>query len=195
LKAVFDAKPGSGYDDEAAERYHFPNRYGAVAASTVGDWVVFRRPRADGGDLSYYAVARVVRIDPDPMRPDHSYARLDSYLRFDRAVPWMNGGQYAEGALRALPRPQVGVFLRGRSMRPLETADFAVIVGMGLRDTADPANAVKSGSTLAIPAWRRCGAWMTREGSTWRWSAESSGMRAFGEAFVWLMTNDAPLLV
>jgi hypothetical protein len=24
MKGVFDTKPGSGYDDEIAERYHFP---------------------------------------------------------------------------------------------------------------------------------------------------------------------------
>ncbi|WP_375428455.1 HNH endonuclease [uncultured Sphingomonas sp.] len=142
---MFDAKPGSGYDDEAAERYHFPNRYGAVASSTVGDWVVFRRPRADGGNLAYFAVARVVRIDRDPLRPNHSYARLADYLKFDEPVPWTSEGRYAEGTLRGMPRPQVGVFLRGRSMRPLDAADFGAIVGKGLSDTADPANAVRYG--------------------------------------------------
>lgn len=145
MKAVFDTKPGSGYDDEVAARYHFPNRYLPVATSCVGDWVVFRRPRADGGNLAYFAVARVVRIDPDPVRRDHSYARLSDYLKFDGPVPWTSGGRYAEHALRRLPRSQVGVYLRGRSMRPLDVKDFDGIVEAGLKDTADPLNAVKYG--------------------------------------------------
>ena len=93
VKAVFDTKPGSGYDDEAAVRYHFPNRYLSVVKSCVGDWVVFRRPRAEGGNLAYFAVARVLRIDPDPVRTDHSYARLEQYLTFDGPVPWIANGR------------------------------------------------------------------------------------------------------
>lgn len=88
MKAVFDTKPGSGYDDEITQRYHFPSRYAGVAAASINDWVVFRRPRADGGDLSYFAVARVLRIERDPVTSARHYARLSDYLPFDRPVPW-----------------------------------------------------------------------------------------------------------
>ena len=33
LKAVFDTKPNSGYDDEIVERYHFPTRSDYMAAA------------------------------------------------------------------------------------------------------------------------------------------------------------------
>lgn len=141
MKAVFDTKPGSAYDDEITERYHFPRRYAAAVAASAGDWVVLRRPRANGGNLAYFAVARVIAVEPDPRSAALSYARLAEFLPFDVPVPWTTNGRYAESALRQLHRPQVGVFLRGRSVRPLDDEDFVSIVTAGLRDTTDPANA------------------------------------------------------
>lgn len=44
MKAVFDSKPGSGYDDEIQTRYHFPDRYLDEARKAVGDWIVYRAP-------------------------------------------------------------------------------------------------------------------------------------------------------
>jgi len=41
-QGVFETKAGSGYDDEIAERYHFPRRYLAVAQTLVGDWIVYQ---------------------------------------------------------------------------------------------------------------------------------------------------------
>ncbi len=107
--------------------------------------MVLRRPRADGGNLAYFAVARVIAVEPDPGNAALSYARLAEFLPFDVPVPWTTNGHYAESALRQLPRPQVGVFLRGRSVRSLEDADFVAIVSAGLRDTTDPANARRYG--------------------------------------------------
>jgi putative restriction endonuclease len=151
MKAVFDTKPSSGYDDEVAQRYHFPNRYREVVDATVGDWVVLRRPRADGGNLAYFAIARVTRVDPDSSAPNRAYARLSDFLPFDAPVPWTAQGRYAEEALRGLPRPQVGVFLRGRSVRPLTDADFLAIASIGLRDTVDPVNAQRYGLSPDAP--------------------------------------------
>ena len=145
MKAVFDTKPNSVYDDEITERYHFPRRYAAIVAASAGDWVVLRRPRADGGNLAYFAVAKVIAVEPDPGSAILSYARLAEFLPFDVPVPWTTNGRYAEGALRQLPRPQVGVFLRGRSVRPLDDEDFVTIVTAGLRDITDPANARRYG--------------------------------------------------
>lgn len=149
MKAVFDTKPSSVYDDEITERYHFPRRYAAIVEASTGDWVVLRRPRADGGNLAYFAVAKVIAVEPDPGSAALYYARLVEFLPFDVPVPWTISGRYAEIALRQLPRPQVGVFLRGRSVRPLEDEDFVAIVTAGLRDTTDPANARRYGLDLA----------------------------------------------
>ncbi|HKH66725.1 MAG TPA: HNH endonuclease, partial [Reyranella sp.] len=61
MKAVFDTKVASGYDDNIVERYHFPNDYLATAKKAVGDWIVYREPRRGGGSMGYIAVAWVVR--------------------------------------------------------------------------------------------------------------------------------------
>jgi len=151
MKAVFDTKPGSAYDDEVTERYHFPRRYAATVAGSAGGWVVLRRPRADGGNLAYFAVARVTTVEPDPRNTTLAYARLADFLPFDVPVPWTSNGRYAESALRQLPRPQVGVFLRGRSVRPLDDEDFVAIVTAGLHDTTNPANARRYGLDPANP--------------------------------------------
>ena len=95
-KGIFDSKVGSGYDDEITQRYHFPRRYLQAAQGMAGDWVIYREPTR-GRRGGYVAVARVTRIDPDPERAGHFYARVDSFLPFDRAVPLWEGG-------RALPR-------------------------------------------------------------------------------------------
>ncbi len=75
-KGIFDSKAGSGYDDEVISRYHFPRRYLKAAEAIVGDWVAYREPGTGGGRAGYLAVARVARIDLDPQRPGHFYARV-----------------------------------------------------------------------------------------------------------------------
>lgn len=176
MKAVFDTKPGSGYDDEVSQRYHFPRRYAGTVLAATNDWVVLRRPRANGGNLAYFATARVARVDPDPNATNLAYARLEDFLPFDIPVPWMVGDNYAENALRNLPRPQVGVYLRGRSVRPISDDDFANIVTAGLTDTVNPANADRyelpadaadlGGFDPGVPAgeraWRICVALQNR---------------------------------
>jgi putative restriction endonuclease len=59
MKAVFDTKAASGYDDDIVERYHFPNDYLPTAKKAVGDWIVYREPRRGGGSMGYIAVAWV----------------------------------------------------------------------------------------------------------------------------------------
>lgn len=145
MKAVFDTKPSSAYDDDLTRHYQFPRRYLAIAKATEGDWVVLRRPRADGGSLAYFGVARVSALETDPRSPKLTFARLADYLDFDRPVPWRQDGRYAEQVLRDMPVKEVGVFLRGRSVRPLSEADFAEIVAAGLEQTLAPANARRLG--------------------------------------------------
>ena len=87
MKAIFDTKPGSGYDDDVARRYHFPDRYLAQAEPAVGDWIAYREPRRDGGRSGYVAVARLspdgaVRLGLDPGTADPEAVEL---LRLPKA--------------------------------------------------------------------------------------------------------------
>ncbi|HYW75415.1 MAG TPA: hypothetical protein VFA48_02160 [Gammaproteobacteria bacterium] len=71
-KAVFTTAAGSIYDDLPEFRYHFPRTYLRRVEAALGDWIVYYEPRrTDGpssssGRQSYFAVARVVGVQPDP---------------------------------------------------------------------------------------------------------------------------------
>ncbi|WP_292524979.1 HNH endonuclease [Mesorhizobium sp.] len=152
MKAVFDTKPTSIYDDVVSQHYQFPKRYIRAVEQTIGDWIVLRRPRADGGNLAYFATARVIAVEPDSKSPGMSYARLADYFPFDAPVAWFENARYAEEALRNIPQGQVGVFLRGRSVRPLTELDFAALLSAGLRETLNPNNALRLGLDQAVIA-------------------------------------------
>ena len=62
----------------------FPRRYLSIVEQTVGDWIILRRPRADGGNLAYFAAARVATVDTDSDQPGMSYARFADFLAFDQ---------------------------------------------------------------------------------------------------------------
>jgi putative restriction endonuclease len=147
VKAVFDTKPNSGYDD-AFDQYHFPTRsnYMAAALAARDDWIVLREPQRNGGRRAYVAVARVLDVRPDPLRADHAYATLGDYLPFDVPVPFIGPDGYREAPLRAIEdASRVGAGVQGRAMRPLDDADFAAIVLAGLSQTLEPANARRLG--------------------------------------------------
>lgn len=147
VKAVFDVKPGSGYDDDIARRYHFPGRsnYLDAARNAVGDWVLFREPKRNGGRRSYIATARVAGVEPDPERAHHYYANVYDYLEFPTPVPFIVDGRYAETLLRNLDSGLVGQALQGKSMRTISSEDFDHIVLTGMSETLDPENARKLG--------------------------------------------------
>jgi putative restriction endonuclease len=143
LKAIFDIKPGSGYDD-GPNRYHFPGQYLAHVQACIGDWAVFREPQRNRGRRAYVAVARVVQVEQDPALAGHHYAILSDYLPFDEPVPFRGPEGYREAPLRVIAdRSQVGRALRGASVRPLSEEDFLAIVNDGLRETFAPENAVR----------------------------------------------------
>ena len=144
MKGVFDINRKSRYDDDIALRYHFPSQYRQVAAALAGDWILYRETRRHGGRQAYVAVAQVLRIEPDPRLPSHAYAFVGGFLEFDRPVPLVVGGRYAERPLRELGAPAlVGSYLYGKSIRSIDDADFAAIVRAGLAEILDPANAVR----------------------------------------------------
>jgi putative restriction endonuclease len=148
VKAVFDVKSGSGYDDDITQRYHFPSQsnYLAAALSAVGDWVLFREPQRNRGRKAYVATARVVSVEADSENPGHHYAYVRDYLDFPNPVPLVADGRYAEAQLRLISNPsRVGQALQGKSLRPISIEDFDAIVLAGLGDTLAPANAVRLG--------------------------------------------------
>lgn len=135
MKAVLDTMPDSGYADDLARHYNFPTHYLAIAEQSVGDWVVFRRPRANRGRMAYIGLAKIVAIEPDLRDPTRHFAVIQNYKAFREAVPWRVDGAYLEEVLRQIDPPAgVGVYLRGRSVRPLSDEDFERIVSLGMPD-------------------------------------------------------------
>ncbi len=136
--AVFDTKADSAYNDEIERKYHFPSRYLEAASSAIGSWIIYREPRADGGRMAYFAVARLLSIEPDQNQAGHFYANVDNFTEFERDVSWQSEhGEYRERWLRDLPQNQVGVQMRGSSVRALEPNDFVEIVNEGLGEAFD----------------------------------------------------------
>ncbi len=137
VKAVFTTKATPTYDDLPEERYHFPDTYLRQAEAAVGDWIVYYEPRRISGDLSsrggrqsYFAVARVDRVAPDPVLPRHHYAYMSQFLAFDRAVPFHEGEHYFEAQLRRQDGgTSKGAF--GRAVRPVADSEFEHIVRAG----------------------------------------------------------------
>ena len=105
MKAIFDTRSDTSYDDEIIERYHFPNRYLPEAHKALSDWIVYREPRRGGGRMAYVAVARVTQITPDLSRENYSYALIRDFLPFDVPVPLRGPTRYYETRLENLERP------------------------------------------------------------------------------------------
>jgi putative restriction endonuclease len=145
VKGVFEVSGVSRYKDVLAEQYHFPQKYLSAAQQCVGDWIVYRETRVDGGRMAYIAAALVERIDPDPHESGMFYARMSHFLELDRPVPYRDAnGRFAERFLRELPDiGAAGRALRGRSIRPIDGPDFAAIINRGLIETLDPVNAIR----------------------------------------------------
>jgi putative restriction endonuclease len=158
VKAVFDVKPGSGYDDDVTRRYHFPARsnYLEAAQNAVGDWVLYREPQRNRGRRAYVATARVVSVEPDPQKPAHYYAYVADFLEFPTPVPFVMHGRYAEAPFRAIADANsVGRAVQGRSIRPISDEDFDAIAFAGLSETWTPENAFRLGLEFppsALPA-------------------------------------------
>ncbi len=136
-KAIFTHADGSIYDDLPEERYHFPRTYLNAVERAVGDWVVYYEPRRveagserTGGRQAYFAVARVMAVEPDRERPDHFYARMADYLAFPETVPFRPSGLHLESLLRK-PDGSTNRGAFGRAVRDLPEAEFDAILALG----------------------------------------------------------------
>ncbi|MCY3807953.1 MAG: HNH endonuclease [Gemmatimonadetes bacterium] len=136
-KAVLTTKVDPSYDDLPEERYHFPRTYLKAARAALGDWIVYYEPRRSsahlssrGGRQSYFATARIVRVDADPSLADHYYAYVEHYLEFDHPVPFRDDGLFYESRLRK-EDGSVNKGMFGRSVRFLPDAEYSMILAAG----------------------------------------------------------------
>jgi putative restriction endonuclease len=151
--AIFTTKVDPTYDDLPEERYHFPRTYLRQAEAAIGDWIIYYEPRratgevsSRGGRQSYFATAKVDRIEPDPIRPDHFYAFVSGYLEFERPVSFKEGERYFENALeRADGKTNKGAF--GRAVRFISDTEYDLITQAGfVRTIGEISNVTTQGS-------------------------------------------------
>jgi putative restriction endonuclease len=136
-KAVFMTRISPAYKDVPEKQYHFPRTYLGQAEAAIGDMIVYYEPRRSGSDAlpgrgrqAYFAFARLTHIEPDPTLADHFYAYVDSFLDFDRPVPFREaGGYYESGLMRDDGQTSKGAF--GRSVRLLPDHEFDAILSAG----------------------------------------------------------------
>ena len=136
-KAVFTTKVAPGYKDLREARYHFPRTYLNQVMRAVGDHIVYYQPRRSsvnlssfGGLQSYFGVARVTEVVEDQLLADHYYALVDNYLDFDHPVPFAEGSEYYESALKkADGSTNKGAF--GRAVRVIPDDEFDRILKSG----------------------------------------------------------------
>jgi putative restriction endonuclease len=133
-RGVFLHREDSIYNDLPAEQYQFPSQYLGRASQFVDDWVVYYEPRRGPTAKGYFAIARIERIVPDPSVPGMYLALIapDSYLQFERAVPFSGSdGVVERGVLNENGR------ISGRAqaaVRPISVEDFNRILDLGIPD-------------------------------------------------------------
>ncbi|GLH65883.1 HNH endonuclease [Geothrix edaphica] len=168
--AVLTTSVGSIYDDLPEFRYHFPRTYLNQVQAAVGDWVVYYEPRRShgGGRQAYFAMARVLRVEPDPNLRDHFYAYMDGYLEFEQPVGFQGAGRYWESTLQKSDgTTNRGAF--GRAVRLLPEAEFEAIVQAGYQRNLEPWEAMDvalaqgvAEETFAYDARPMVEQWVTR---------------------------------
>ncbi|MBU0729046.1 MAG: HNH endonuclease [Proteobacteria bacterium] len=136
-KAVLTTKVDPSYDDLPEERYHFPHTYLRQMEQAVGDWIIYYEPRRSTGDLSshggrqsYFAIARILRIEQDYHLANHYYAFISDYLEFDHPVPFKAGQHYFESILQKDDgKTNKGAF--GRAVRLIPDREYDLILQAG----------------------------------------------------------------
>lgn len=151
MKGVFDINLGSKYDNIEGRRYHFPTskRYLPVAEALVGDWVLFRESKREGGRKGYVGAAQVTSIEL--LDDSSAYAHVANYFPFDPPVTLKDAsGAYREEVLRKVENSRlIGVALQGDAIRRISDEDFASIVAAALGEALSPNNLVRYGPTDA----------------------------------------------
>jgi putative restriction endonuclease len=132
---VFIHRSDSIYDDSPSEQYQFPSQYLSRAKACVGDWIIYYEPRKVAQTRGYFALAKVLKIIPDPSAAGMYLALIErgSYLDFANSVPF-NGptGPIEQGVLNEHGQ------ISGRAqsaVRPISSADFNRILKLGLVET------------------------------------------------------------
>jgi putative restriction endonuclease len=146
MKAIFTTKIDPTYDDLPEFRYHFPQTYRRAVESTIGDRIIYYEPRRSTGHLSsrggrqvYFATARVAAVQPDPTLADHFYAFMEDFLEFPQAVPFKEGDDYYESALRRSDGgTSKGAF--GRAVRLIPDGEYASILTAASAELLTPRN-------------------------------------------------------
>lgn len=94
-------------------------------------------PNSATGRQAYFAMARVVSIEPDAKRSGHYYAQMADFIEFDRPIPFREAGHYHESLLRKEDgSANKGAF--GRAVRNLPAAEAQAIVRAGFSTALAP---------------------------------------------------------
>ncbi|MGX9424331.1 MULTISPECIES: HNH endonuclease [Bradyrhizobium] len=156
-KAVFTTKVAPGYKDLPEARYHFPRTYLNQVRRAIGDHIVYYEPRRSsvdlsslGGRQSYFGVARVTAVVEDSEVADHYYALIDDYLDFDKPVPFAEGGDYYESALKK-PDGSTNKGAFGRAVRIIPDNEFDRILKSGFAPVLGEVSQLDSDSGLFEP--------------------------------------------
>lgn len=132
MKAVFDVRVNTHYDDNMGTRYHFPNKNLRAAEQCLGDWIIYRETKRGGGRSAFVAVARLRAIEPDPNDVKSSYAMMEDFLEFDVVVPLDRNGIPYENILIDVDLAMRGITLHGNPIRTITDLEFMSILESGL---------------------------------------------------------------
>lgn len=139
VRAVFQHKPASVYDDVPWAHYEFPRRYLSTVEATVGDLIIYYLPGKVPGRrdvMNYQAAARVEAVRSSPNVHDWYYAIIapGSYLAFQRPVPRVMDRQVMESRFAQGPGRPASGGVNQSAVRALPEADFVRIVAAGLAE-------------------------------------------------------------
>jgi putative restriction endonuclease len=135
---VFIHRFDSIYEDSPAEQYQFPSQYLRRVKACVGDWIIYYEPRKIAETRGYFAMARVLRVIPDPVTRGMYLALIQpgSYLDFANPVPFTGMDGLVE---QGLLNDEGQISGRAQSaVRPLSPSDFNRIVDLGLNENEPP---------------------------------------------------------
>ncbi|WP_289034445.1 HNH endonuclease [uncultured Roseibium sp.] len=130
--AVFYHRPDSIYDDDPAQRYHFPKQYLSRVKQTIGDWIIYDGPVLGRKGRHYSSVGLVNGVRPDADKPDHFYADIAEFINFDHPVDSAANGGFEPGFITETGEINAGY--RVQAVRVIERDVFARIVEAGLSE-------------------------------------------------------------